>query len=102
MDYGAGDVVQEYDYAANNALETLKAPGVRDTPVRFPFGILTGEMPLAILVDDQFVHGWDLAKATGQAMTDVDEAMAERLLEHHAVRSLDTFRGPEGEAPYGP
>jgi uncharacterized protein (TIGR03086 family) len=102
LDYVAGDVPQEYDHAVNKAVETLTMPGAQDKPVRFPFGTLTGEMLLAILVDDQFVHGWDLAKATAQAMTDVDEEMAERLLAHHAGRSLDRFRGPEGEAPYGP
>ena len=102
VDHVGGDVLHEYDQAVTAAVETFRAPAAVNQSVRFPFGNLTGETLLGILVDDQFMHGWDLAKATGQAMTDADEAMAQRLLEHHAGRSLDPFRGPEGKAPYGP
>ena len=50
---------------------------------------------------DVFTHGWDLAKATGQP-TDLDPEMAEDL--HAQVQGFvnDAFRGPDGEAPFGP
>jgi uncharacterized protein (TIGR03086 family) len=69
--------------------------------VSFPFGTLTGEALLDILIDDQYVHGWDLAKATSQRLTDADQAMEERRLAAHENHPIDEYRGPEGKAPHG-
>ena len=50
---------------------------------------------------DQYVHGWDLAKATGQP-TDLDPVMAEHFLEFYRAAISDAFRGPDRLAPFGP
>ena len=50
---------------------------------------------------DIFIHGWDLAKATGQS-TDLDPAMATALLEQCKASISDKFRGADGVAPFGP
>ena len=49
---------------------------------------------------DQFQHGWDLARATGQA-ANLDPDVAAKLLEFAQMAIPDTFRGPEGQAPFG-
>ena len=50
---------------------------------------------------DTFAHGWDLAKATGQS-TDLDLELAAQLLAFCHAALPDSFRGPDGEAPFGP
>jgi uncharacterized protein (TIGR03086 family) len=50
---------------------------------------------------DTFTHGWDLAKATGQA-TDLDHALAAQLLGAARAALPDELRGPDGQAPFGP
>ena len=41
-------------------------PGCVERPVRLPFGEVPGEFALAIHTVETIVHGWDIAKATGQ------------------------------------
>jgi uncharacterized protein (TIGR03086 family) len=101
VDYTGRDVLDEYDTAVKTALAAFDVPGSLTKRVSFPFGTLTGEALLDILIDDQFLHGWDLAKATSQPLTDADQAMAERRLAAHENHPIDQYRGPEGIAPYG-
>jgi uncharacterized protein (TIGR03083 family) len=62
-------------------------------------------MPASIFIlmasADQFVHGWDLARATGQA-TDLDPELAAQFLEFYRSAIADEFRGPDMVAPFGP
>jgi hypothetical protein len=46
-------------------------------------------------------HGWDLARAIGHH-TDLDPELADELLVQARVEILDAYRGPEGEAIFGP
>ena len=101
VDYTARDVLSEYDTAVKTALAAFDAPGSLTKQVALPGFTLTGEFLLDILIDDQFMHGWDLAKATSQPLTEADQAMAERRLAAHENHPMDQFRGPEGQAPYG-
>jgi uncharacterized protein (TIGR03086 family) len=50
---------------------------------------------------DQFVHGWDLARATGQP-TDLDPELASQFLAFYREAIADEFRGPDPAAPFGP
>ena len=50
---------------------------------------------------DQFVHGWDLAKATGQT-TDLDPELAAQFLDFYRAAIADEFRGSDPVAPFGP
>ena len=101
VDYTSRDGLHEYDTAVKTALDAFDTPGALTKQVSFPSFTLTGEALLGILIDDQFLHGWDLAKATSQPLTDADQAMAERRLAAHENHPIDQFRGPEGVAPYG-
>jgi hypothetical protein len=50
---------------------------------------------------DQFVHGWDLAKATGQS-SDLDRELAGEFLAFYRQAIVDEYRGPDAVAPFGP
>ena len=69
--------------------------------MKLPFGQMPGSAFVNIATVDVFAHGWDLAKATGQP-TDLDSALAAQLLVIAQASLPDTFRGPEGQAPFGP
>src|SRR5206468_2481924 len=75
--------------------------GAMDKPMKLSFGELPGSVFVLIASTDAFTHGWDLAKATSQS-TDLDPTVAGQLL--HAVQQFlpDDFRGPDGQAPFGP
>ena len=50
---------------------------------------------------DAFVHGWDLAVATGQ-QTDLDAEIAEQMLETAKAFIPDEIRSTEPGAAFGP
>ena len=100
-DYAAGDYLASYDAAVQAAVDAFGAPGALERPVRLPFGEFPGAFVLGIAVQDQFVHGWDLARATGQP-ADLDPGLADDLLASARAVVTDAFRGPEGAALFGP
>ena len=69
-------LVRAYPAAVDLALELAASPGALERTATTPFG----EMPISqIFVGttmDQFIHGWDLAKATGQDTT-LDDDLVE-------------------------
>jgi len=50
---------------------------------------------------EQFTHGWDLARAIGYS-ADLDPELAAGLLSRARLTIIDSFRGPDGEALFGP
>jgi uncharacterized protein (TIGR03086 family) len=100
-DYAAGDYLASYDAAVQAAVDAFGAPGALERPVRLPFGEFPGAFVLGIVVQDQFVHGWDLARATGQP-ADLDPGLAGDLLATARTVVTDAFRGPDGAALFGP
>ncbi|HEX5289710.1 MAG TPA: TIGR03086 family metal-binding protein [Streptosporangiaceae bacterium] len=100
-DYAAGDYLASYDAAVQAAVDAFGAPGALERAVRLPFGEFPGAFVLGIVVQDRFVHGWDLARATGQP-ADLDPGLADDLLASARAVVTDAFRGPEGTALFGP
>ncbi len=98
-DYAAGDYLAAYDETVNSTTAAFADPGALEKNVKLPFGEVPGAFLMNMVVTDQFTHGWDLAKATGQP-TDLDHELAARLLPMAAIP--DQFRGEDGEAPFGP
>jgi len=96
-----GDYVAIYDDATGAALDAFGAPGALEQTVQLPFGAFPGSMLLGLATTDAFVHSWDLAKATGQSRA-LDPDLAAALLERARVAIPDSFRGPDGAAPFGP
>jgi uncharacterized protein (TIGR03086 family) len=66
-----------------------------------PFGDFPGIVARDMAATDQFTHGWDLARAIGYP-ADLDPGLAAELLSQAKVTIVDAFRGPDGQAPFGP
>jgi uncharacterized protein (TIGR03086 family) len=84
--------------------EAFAAPEVLERPQPTPFGERPGVVLLDMRVSEMMMHGWDVAKGTGQS-TDLDAELAEDVLERFRVlratgRGGDMF-GPEQPAPEG-
>jgi uncharacterized protein (TIGR03086 family) len=61
-----------WDTAATRALKAFEAPGVMEKIVKLPFGEMPAGIALNIAIFDVATHSVDLARATGQQVTDVE------------------------------
>jgi uncharacterized protein (TIGR03086 family) len=100
-DFADGDILAAYDEGAAQAVAAFGADGAQDRMVTLPFGTMPVSAFMGLATTDQFVHAWDLARATGQEF-DGDQAHAAALLEGSRMAIQDAFRGPDGQAPFGP
>jgi len=100
VDHSAGDYVAAYDAATTRAVAGFSEDGALEKMVKLPFGEMPGGIFINIAVGDAFMHGWDLAKATGQA-TDLDPDLAAEILEAVAPLLPEQMRGPDGQTPFG-
>ena len=64
-DYGP----DEYDASAAEADQAFSSPGAMERPVAVSYGPVPGEVYAGHRFLDVLIHGWDLAKATGQDTT---------------------------------
>lgn len=94
----ADDPAGALETARQAVLETFSAPDILTRTFRFPFGEMPGEIGVGIATLETVVHGWDLAKATGQD-TSIAPEIATALLA--GAQGLDGFRSPTGD-PFGP
>jgi uncharacterized protein (TIGR03086 family) len=93
--------VAGYDTNIAVALEAFGSDGALDRTVQLPFGELSGTVVSGLAAIEQFTHGWDLARATGQS-TDLDPALADDLLILAREAVLGEYRGPNEVAFFGP
>jgi uncharacterized protein (TIGR03086 family) len=100
-DYAAGDFVAAYEENGRMAVAAFAAEGTLERTVRLPFGEFPGAVARDMAALDQFTHGWDLARAIGYP-ADLDPELAARLLGPARLGITDAFRGPDGQAPFGP
>jgi uncharacterized protein (TIGR03086 family) len=100
-DITGGDIVAAFADGSGRAVAAFTAPGAMEKTLKLPFGEMPGAAFVMMAANDQFQHGWDLAKATGQA-TDLDPGLAEQLLGFVRAAIPDAFRGEDGKAPFGP
>jgi uncharacterized protein (TIGR03086 family) len=63
------DPVGAYGRSAEVAGAAFKAPGAMEQPVGVSYGPVPGEVYAGHRFIDVLIHGWDLAKATGQDTT---------------------------------
>lgn len=66
MDYTARDHVAAYDSLAARVVEAFSAPGLLERTLDLPWGESPASAALGLGIADATVHGWDLARATGQ------------------------------------
>jgi uncharacterized protein (TIGR03086 family) len=100
-DYAAGDYVAAYEESIAIAVEAFAAEGALARTVRLPFGEFPGTVLLGLAAMEQFTHGWDLARAIGYP-ANLDPALATGLLGQARLAVSDAFRGPDGQALFGP
>jgi len=100
-EYATGDRVADYRHSVQLTLEAWEKPGVMDASLDSPFGPMLGSRLIRLHGLEQLVHGWDLAKATGQGTTlgidlvEVAYALATQL-PMNRIRSLpNPLFGPE-------
>lgn len=77
-----GDAVEAYVASAQVAADVFEAPGAMEAACAVSYGPVPGEVYCGHRFIDVLVHGWDLAKATGQDTalpTDLCEACIEVL-----------------------
>jgi uncharacterized protein (TIGR03086 family) len=105
-DYFHGDgYAAAYDAATEGMLAAWHTPGALDATITLPFGDVPGSVAASINFVDVLVHGWDLARATGQHAT-LDSDLAEPALEisrnlvNDQLRAAGAF-GPEVAASAG-
>ncbi len=100
QDFTAGDRIATYDEGIARAVDAFGRPGALEKMIALPFGSLPGAVYLGIITTDAFVHGWDLARATGQP-TDLDPDLAADLLEGARLFIQPAFRGDDTKSPFG-
>jgi uncharacterized protein (TIGR03086 family) len=100
-DYAAGDFVAAYEESIRIAVTAFGADGALARTIRLPFGEFPGNALLSLATMEQFTHGWDLARAIGRP-ADLDPRMAAGLLSVARLAIADAFRGPDGQALFGP
>jgi uncharacterized protein (TIGR03086 family) len=100
-DVTSGDVMAAFADGSKKAIDAFSAPGAMEKTLKLPFGEMPGAAFVMMAANDQFQHGWDLAKATGQT-TALDPELAAQLLGFAKAAIPDAFRGPDGKAPFGP
>ena len=65
-DVVGSDPARAYDRSAAAAAAAFEAPGVMDAPCAVSYGPVPGSVYAGHRFLDVLIHGWDLAKATGQ------------------------------------
>jgi len=100
-DYTSGDFVAAYEESIQLAVAAFDTHGVLDKIVTLPFGEFPGAALMGHCTTEQFTHGWDLARAIGHH-TDLAPALAAALLTQSRDAIGDAFRGPDGQAFFGP
>lgn len=76
-DFAGDDPAASYRASFGKALDAWRAPGALDRDVPLPYGPTPAPVALGIHLMETNVHGWDLARATGQeAVIDDEHATA--------------------------
>jgi uncharacterized protein (TIGR03086 family) len=78
-DYTRPDPGSRYLESAEAVLAAWAEPGAMERRVHMPFGDIPGSAAVSIHFLDLVVHGWDLARATGQDATIAPDLAAEAL-----------------------
>jgi len=98
-DETAGDYVARFTEGSAKAVAAFAA--AMDNTLNLPWGPMPASVFILMASADQFVHGWDLAKAAGLS-TDLDAELAAEFLAFYRSAIADEFRGPDAIAPFGP
>jgi uncharacterized protein (TIGR03086 family) len=90
--------VEAYRESADAVLTAFRRPGVLDEQFVVPFGPVPGIVAAHLRITEVLVHGWDLARATGQS-TDFPDDIVEQEL---AFSRAKVGEIPPGRTPFAP
>jgi uncharacterized protein (TIGR03086 family) len=68
-----------FDENAAGLLAAFRRPGALERVVEVPFGRVPGAVALHLRLTEFFVHGWDIARATGQPVDYPDDVVEQEL-----------------------
>jgi uncharacterized protein (TIGR03086 family) len=88
------DWTAAYAGAAGSLLAAWRAEGALEATVKLPFGEFPATWRVGQQIADVVVHGWDVAKATGQS-TDLDPELGRVALDWARQNLKPEFRGSE-------
>jgi uncharacterized protein (TIGR03086 family) len=92
-------LVAAYDDAAAVAMAAWRDPGVLEREVDTPFGRSPGIRLARLNQADTVVHGWDIARATGQPTAGFDPELADAALAFMHEMMRPEFRGGQAFGP---
>jgi uncharacterized protein (TIGR03086 family) len=96
------DWMGAYATAADALLKAWRREGALDRTVQLPFGEMPATWSVGQQIADLVVHGWDLAKATGQS-TELDPELGQLALDWGRENLRPEFRGDEASGRvFGP
>jgi uncharacterized protein (TIGR03086 family) len=92
------DQLTAYRASATAVLEAFRQPGVLEQIFTVPMGTVPGMVALHLRITELLVHGWDLARATGQP-TNFSPELAEQEL---AFTQATLPQVPAARSPFAP
>lgn len=96
------EAVQQLVNGMRGVAAAWATTGALERKIQSPMGEATGAFMAGITLTEIVVHGWDLAKTTGQQLA-VDDALTEQLLANAKLAMTPETRGrafgPEVSAP---
>jgi uncharacterized protein (TIGR03086 family) len=94
----SGDLASQYRRSIQELLQASRQPGTLERVVSVPFGTVPGAVALHLRITELLVHGWDLARATGQAVAFPEDASEQELaFSRQALKDV-----PPGRRPFAP
>jgi uncharacterized protein (TIGR03086 family) len=96
------DPLAAYDRAVTAAVSAFGAPGALDRTCTLPYGDVPGGVFCSHKILDVFIHGWDIARATGQDSTmdaDLVETVYAMFKPHEAMLQASGVFGAPVEVP---
>ena len=94
-DWAAGDFLADFDTGARQCVDAFNSDGAMDRMLTLPFGQMPGSAFIGLASTDTFIHGWDLARATGQD-TDLAPQLATGLLAGARMAIPPELRSEDG------
>ncbi len=92
-DHLGGEPLAAFQRAAAQLREAFCEPGVLESVYESPFGMAPGAAMAHVRIAENLVHGWDLARATGQPTAFPDD-VADRALVRSRQRLTVRPEGP--------
>jgi uncharacterized protein (TIGR03086 family) len=74
-----GDPLSAYRASAEELLAACRLPGALERVITVPFGTVPGAVAVHLRLVETLVHGWDLARATGQAVEYPDDLVQREM-----------------------